>query len=314
MLYLHIINKGHKNMNKCESDIKKFNCLGLGVALITPFHEDMSVDYDGLGRVIDHIIAGGADYIVALGTTAETPTLSPTERREVRKFIVDHVGGRIPVVLGIGGNCTRRVVDDIREADLDDYSALLSVAPYYNKPTQQGIYLHFAEIAKASPLPVLLYNIPGRTGVNIEPETCLRLARDFKNIVGVKEASGRLKQIEEIIDNKPDGFNVISGDDSLTYSLIKMGASGVISVAGNAFPQKFGKMVRACLDGNFEEARKIDIELSGLYEELFRDGNPAGIKCMLHAMGLIKNILRLPLVPTCEETDAHLREILEELK
>lgn len=301
-------------MNKINSDMRKFDCKGLGVALITPFKEDLSIDYDGLKKVIDHIINGGADYIVVLGTTAETPSLSPAERKEIRNFVRNYVNNRIPLVLGMGGNCTQRVIDDIIEADMYGYCAILSVAPYYNKPTQQGIYLHFSKIAEISPLPVILYNIPGRTSVNIEPDTCIRLAKDFNNIIGVKEASGKLKQIEEIIDNKPEGFSVISGDDSLAYSLIKMGATGVISVAGNAFPDKFRLLIHKCLEGKFEEALCIDSKLSGLYEELFRDGNPAGIKSLLHSMGFIQNILRLPLVPTCEATEAHLRELLEELK
>lgn len=287
---------------------------GLGVAMITPFARDLSIDYDALERMIDHIIQGGADYIVVMGTTAETPTLSLAEKEKLRKYICNYNAARVPLVLGLGGNCTSRITDELKTTDLTGYSAILSVAPYYNKPSQRGLYLHFSEIAKASPLPVILYNIPGRTGVNITPDTCIRLARDHKNIIAVKEACGNLEQIQEILDRKPDSFAVISGDDSLSYSLIKQGAAGVISVAGNAFPDLCSEMIHLCLDRKFDEARKIDIRLTKLYAELFRDGNPAGIKSLLHSMGMIENVLRLPLIPAGEETEAHLREILEELK
>lgn len=287
---------------------------GLGIALITPFKPNNEIDYENLERLIDHVIGGGADYLVIMGTTAETPTLSPLEKKELSKFIRKSVNFRVPLVLGLGGNCTSAVVEQMLDSDLTGYSALLSVSPYYNKPSQKGLYLHFSEIAKNSRLPIILYNVPGRTGVNIEADTCLKLARDHSNIIGVKEASGNLRQIEEIIDNRPAGFEVISGDDSLTYSLIKMGASGVISVVGNAFPKEFGRMVKLCLDGNYEESRILDNKLAGLYEAIFRDGNPAGIKSLLHSMGMINNILRLPLVPSGRETDDHLKEILEEMQ
>lgn len=302
-------------MNTGNSDKEGvFKFRGLGVAMITPFKEDNQIDYDALPKVIDHIISGGADYIVAMGTTAETPTLSASERKDLKEFVKNYCNGRIPLVLGFGGNCTSMLVEELKTTDLSGYSAILSVAPYYNKPTQKGLYLHFSALAKASPLPIILYNIPGRTGVNITPDTCLKLAREFDNIIAVKEASGNLKQIEEIIDNKPNDFAVLSGDDSLSYSLIKMGASGVISVAGNAYPDLFGEMVHLCLKRNFEEARKLDTRLSGLYEELFRDGNPAGIKSLMHSMGLIENVVRLPLVTVGEETENNLKEIMEELK
>lgn len=296
--------------NRISSIMESFNCHGLGVALITPFNQDKEVDYEALRKMVRHLIEGGVDYIVVQGTTAETPTLSRKEKEESREFIKRETNGSIPLVLGLGSNNTKALVEEIKETDLDGFSAILSVTPYYNKPTQEGLYLHFSEIAKASPLPVILYNVPGRTGVNLSAQTTLRLSREFTNIIAVKEASGNLKQIEEIIDNKPAQFKVLSGDDSLTYSLIKMGAEGVISVVGNAFPKEYGKMVRLCLDKNFDDARKLDTKFSGLYEELFRDGNPAGVKSLLHSMGLIANELRLPLVRTSTRTDEHLKEIL----
>lgn len=274
------------------------NLRGLGVALITPFLPNKDIDYKALERMIEHVITGGVDYIVALGTTGETPSLSPEERKSVRVFIRERVDGRVPIVLGMGGNCTHALVKEIQECDFTGFSALLSVAPYYNKPSQEGLYQHFAEVARTSPLPVVLYNVPGRTGVNISATTTLRLAHDFENVIAIKEASGNFKQIEEIINNKPAAFQVISGDDALTYPLITLGAEGVISVVGNAYPQRFGEMVRLCLEGNFQKALPIHYGFSKIYDELFADGNPAGVKALLHDLGLIHNELRLPLVPT----------------
>lgn len=271
---------------------------GLGVALVTPFKPDMEIDFEALGRMVEHIVAGGADYIVVLGTTGETPTLSTEERKQIREFVKDKAAGRIPLVLGMGGNCTHALVSEIKQTDLTGYSAILSVAPFYNKPSQEGLYQHFAAIAKASPLPVILYNVPGRTGVNISAATTLRLAKEFDNVTAIKEASGNFKQIEEIINNKPERFQVISGDDALTYPLITLGAEGVISVVGNAYPEEFGRMVRLCLEGNFQEALPIHYGFTKLYDELFVDGNPAGVKALLHKLGMIDNVLRLPLVPT----------------
>ena len=291
-----------------------FSLRGLGVALITPFLENKEIDYVALEKMINHLIDGQVDYIVVLGTTGETATLSIAERNSVRRFVVDKVKGRLPLVVGMGGNCTSTLVDEIRNTDLSGYSALLSVAPFYNKPSQEGLYRHFSEVAKASPLPVVLYNVPGRTGVNISASTTLRLASEFDNIIGIKEASGNFKQIEMILNNCPDRFEVISGDDALTYPLITLGANGVISVVGNAFPKEFGKMVRLCLDGKYNEALPIHYKFSKLYDELFVDGNPAGVKSLLHDMGLIQNELRLPLVQTRMETSEELRRILSELK
>lgn len=289
------------------------NLRGMGVALITPFKSDKSIDFNALRNMVAHLLRGKVDYIVVLGTTGETPTLSASEKKEVREFVLKEVDGRVPLVIGMGGNCTQALVDDLKNTDLTGYSAVLSVAPYYNKPSQEGIYRHYEAIAQASPLPVILYNVPGRTGVNITAKTTLRLAEEFENIVGVKEASGNFKQIEEIICRKPKRFQVISGDDAITYPLITLGAEGVISVVGNAFPEEFGRMVRLCLDGKYNEALPIHNKFSHLYDELFVDGNPAGVKSLLHAMGLIENELRLPLVPTRMETGDELRNILHEL-
>lgn len=290
-----------------------FSLKGMGVALITPFDADKEIDYVSLERIIEYLIAGKVDYLVVLGTTGETVTLSTEERIIVRKFVAEKVNGRIPLVVGMGGNCTHELVAELHRADLKDYSAILSVAPFYNKPSQEGLYQHFKAVIEASPLPVVLYNIPGRTGVNISAATTLRLAREFDKVIGIKEASGDFKQIEEIINKRPDNFCVISGDDSLTYPLMTLGAEGVISVVGNAFPDKFGKMVRLCLNGEFKSALPIHYKFTRLYDELFVDGNPAGIKSLLHDMGMIKNELRLPLVPTRFETSEELRKILKEL-
>lgn len=287
---------------------------GLGIALITPFDNDKNIDYDALGQVLNHVIDNGADYLVVLGTTGETATLTAGERNAVRKFCVRENHGRVPLIAGMGGNDTRALVEDIRGADLNGYSAILSVTPYYNKPSQEGLYCHFAEVAAASLLPVILYNVPGRTGVNLSAATTLRLAHEFPNIVAIKEASGNMKQIEEIINNRPSGFEVISGDDSLTYPLISLGAEGVISVVGNAFPREFGDMVRMCLDGDFQKALPVHYKFQKLYDELFVDGNPAGIKYLLHEMGFIQNELRLPLVPTRRETSDKIDAILNTIR
>lgn len=287
---------------------------GLGVALITPFKSDKSIDFDALSRMIEHVITGKVDYIVVLGTTGETPTLDPDERVEVRRFVANAVAGRVPLVVGMGGNNTKNLVEEIKSADLSGYSAILSVTPFYNKPTQEGIFRHFSAVAEASPLPVVLYNVPGRTGANISADTTLRLANAHRNIIAIKEASGNFKQIEQIINHKPDYFQVISGDDALTYPLVTLGAEGVISVVGNAFPREYGRMVRLCLEGNYNEALPIHYKFSRLYDELFVDGSPAGVKSLLHDMGLIENELRLPLVPIRMETSEELRKILNDLR
>ncbi|MBD5214437.1 MAG: 4-hydroxy-tetrahydrodipicolinate synthase, partial [Bacteroidales bacterium] len=259
-------------------------------------------------------ISNSVDYIVVLGTTAETPTLSKAERSEIQKFIIDRVNGRIPLVIGIGGNCTSDVVEQLVTSDLSAYSAVLSVVPYYNKPSQEGIYQHYHAIAQASPLPIILYNVPGRTGVNMSAETTLRLAADHPDkIIGIKEASGDINQMDEIIKRKPREFMVISGDDGITFPLITLGAVGVISVVGNAFPKEFSRMVRLALAGDFEKALHIHHRFTELFSLLFVDGNPAGVKCLLHAMGLIENELRLPLVPTRITTYQRIRQLLHDL-
>ena len=292
----------------------QFKLEGLGVALVTPFKSDKSIDFEALGRLVDFQIESGVDSLVVLGTTGETPTLSPDEQQEIRSFIRRRVAGKIPLVLGLGGNDTAGVVRALRNTDVEGYEAILSVVPQYNKPSQEGIYRHFAAIAEASPLPVILYNVPGRTGVNMTADTCLRLANDFPGIIGVKEASGNFVQIEEIIKNKPDRFNVISGDDGITYPLMTLGAKGVISVIGNAFPKEFGKMVRKCLAGDFKGALPLHFQFTELFNLLFVDGNPAGVKCTLNALGMIENELRLPLVPTRLSTNEKIHAICDNLR
>ena len=286
---------------------------GMGVAFITPFNEDESVDYEAITRLIDFQLSNGTDFLVILATTAETPTLSPDEKAEIRRLIVERVNGRIPIVMGVGGNNTRMVVEQLEHDDLQGIDAILSVVPFYNKPSQEGMYQHFCTIAAASRKPVILYNVPGRTGVNMTAETTLRLARDCQNIIGIKEASGNFGQIDDIIKNKPDTFEVLSGDDGITYPLITLGAVGVISVIGNAFPREFSQMTRLALAGDFRNALAIHQRFAELFKLLFVDGNPAGVKAMMHSMGLIKNKLRLPLVPTRLTTYEEIREVLHQL-
>ncbi len=293
--------------------MKSFNLKGLGVAMITPFKQDKTIDFDSLEKLIEHLINGKADYIVLLGTTGETPALFPDEKQKIKEFVVKKVAGRIPLVLGVGGNHTMAVADELLKSDLSGFSAILSVVPYYNKPSQEGIYRHYKAIAGASPLPIILYNVPGRTGVNMSAETTIRLAREVENIIGIKEASGNFRQIEEIIKNKPDSFQVVSGDDAITYPLMTLGAVGVISVIGNAFPDEFGKMVRLCLNGEFEKALPIHFKFTELFNLLFIDGNPAGVKCTLNTMGMIENELRLPLVPTRLSTNEEIHRITSKI-
>jgi len=287
---------------------------GMGIALVTPFKADGSVDYEALVKLVEYQVQNGTDYLVVLGTTAETPTLTKTEKAEIKRLVVTQVRRRVPVVLGVGGNCTRAVVDTLRQADLQDVDAILSVVPYYNKPSQEGIFRHYEAIAEATTRPVILYNVPGRTGTNMTAETTLRLARTFRNIVAVKEASGNIKQMNDIIKNKPADFQVISGDDGITYPLIALGAVGVISVIGNAFPREFSRMVRLALEGDYDNARVIHSRFMELFDLLFVDGNPAGVKSMLNMMGFIENRLRLPLVPTRLTTYEKIREILNRLQ
>ena len=271
---------------------------GLGIALITPFTLEGKVDYKSLRRLLDYQLANGADFLCILATTGEAPCLTKEEKEELTSFINGVVGGRIPILKYCGGNNTAAVVDEIKTTDWTGIDGILSICPYYNKPSQDGLYQHFKAIAEVSPLPIVLYNVPGRTGINMKAETTVKLAKDFSNIVAIKEASGNLEQVDEIIKNKPDNFDVISGDDALTLSMIASGAAGVISVIGNALPKEFSRMIRLEFNGEYEPARKIHHMFTELYSLLFVDGNPAGCKALLNDMGMIENVLRLPLVPT----------------
>ena len=286
---------------------------GMGVALITPFKEDGSVDYDALLRLVDYQLENGTDFLCVLGTTAETPTLTKEEKEKVKRTVIDRVGGRLPILLGVGSNSTQAVVDSVKNDDMTGVDALLVVVPYYNKPSQEGIYQHYKAVAEATELPIVLYNVPGRTGVNMTAETTLRLARAFQNIVAIKEASGNIGQMDDIIKNKPKHFDVISGDDGITFPLITLGAVGVISVIGNALPAEFSRMVRLALRGEYPQALEIHHRFTELFKLLFVDGNPAGVKALLSEMGLIQNELRLPLVPARLGTEKRISELATEL-
>nr|WP_314996833.1 4-hydroxy-tetrahydrodipicolinate synthase [uncultured Prevotella sp.] len=287
---------------------------GLGIALITPFTSEGRVDYDALKRLIEYQLANGADFLCILATTGEAPCLTQQERDDITAFIRERVAGRVPILKYCGGNNTAAVVEEIKTTDWTGIDGILSICPYYNKPSQEGIYQHFKVIAEVSSLPIVLYNVPGRTGVNMKPETIVRLANDFTNIVGVKEASGSMEQVDEIIKNKPHRFDVISGDDALTFSMVASGAAGVISVIGNALPKEFSRMIRLEFNGEYEPARKIHHKFTELYSLLFIDGNPAGCKALLNDMGMIENVLRLPLVPTTITTKQKMAAILKELR
>lgn len=272
--------------------------------MITPFTPEGRVDYEALARMIDYVIEGGVDYIVALGTTAETPTLYMPERAVIAMFITNHIAGRVPLVIGCGGNSTSEVLDQLREFDLRGADAILSVTPYYNKPSQEGLYQHFRTVAEHSPLPVILYNIPGRAGVNMTAETTLRCARDLDNVIGIKEASGDIGQIQRILDGRPTDFLVLSGDDGMVLPIMQRGGDGVISVAANAFPQRFMQCVNHAKTGDFEQAEKEFAALDEAVRALFAEGNPVGVKCALSVLGKIGSTVRLPLV----EGSAQLRE------
>ena len=287
---------------------------GLGIALVTPFTADGEVDYKAIVRLVEYQIQNGADFLCILATTGETPCLSTEEKENIKKLVVDTNRGRLPILMGCGGNNTHAVVEELKTADWTGIDGVLSVCPYYNKPSQEGRYQHFKAIAEASPLPVVLYNVPGRTGINMKSETTVRLARDCENIVAVKEASGSLEQVDEIIKNKPERFDVISGDDALTFSMVASGAAGSISVIGNALPKEVSRMIRLEFKGEYEAARTIHHRFTELYSLLFVDGNPAGVKALLHEMGFIENVLRLPLVPTRITTLQKMTEILKTLK
>ena len=283
---------------------------GVGAAMITPFTADGRVDYKALARMIDYVIDGGVDYIVALGTTAETPTLYMPERAVIAMFITNQIAGRVPLVMGCGGNSTSEVLDQLREFDLRGADAILSVTPYYNKPSQEGLYKHFRTVSEHSPLPVILYNIPGRTGVNMTAETTLRIARDFKNIIGVKEASGDIEQMQRILDNRPEGFLVLSGDDGITIPLMRRGGDGVISVVANAFPECFMRCVNHAKAGDFDTAEREYAQLDEVVKALFEEGNPVGVKCALSVMGRIGDTMRLPLVAGSAALRAKFKELI----
>ena len=287
---------------------------GLGIALVTPFKEDGSVDYKSLIRLVEYQLANGADFLCILATTGETPTLTTEEKQQIKDTIVSLVNGRIPILMGCGGNNTASIIEELQTRDFQGIDGILSVCPYYNKPSQEGLYQHFKAIANATRLPVVLYNVPGRTGVNMTAATTVRLAHDCDNIVAIKEASGNLEQVDEIIKNKPRGFDVISGDDALTFPMVSCGAVGVISVIGNALPKEFSKMIRLQMKGEYDPARIIHHRFIDLFSLLFVDGNPAGVKAMLHEMGFIENVLRLPLVPMRIKNMQRMAEILKELK
>jgi len=273
---------------------------GLGVALVTPFNQDGQIDFDTLARIVENLIEGSVDFLCVLGTTAETPTLTSDERLTVTKFVIKQVNGRIPIMVGCSSNCTATAVEQIKQYQLDGIDGILSAVPFYNKPSQEGVYRHFAEIAKASSKPIILYNVPGRTGINMTAQTTLRIAREFKNVIGVKEASGKMDQIKEIIDNAPEHFKVIVGDDSLAMEAIQNGSVGVISVIGNSIPKTFGKLVHLSMEGKFNEAAAIQQQLDPLYGLLFKEGNPCGVKAVMADQNKLQNVMRLPLVPVSD--------------
>lgn len=275
--------------------MKKFK--GTGVAIITPFKNDFSIDFAALGRIIDHVIGGGVSYIVALGTTGESVTLTKEEKKAIISYVTEKIDKRVPLVVGIGGNNTQEIINFVRQSDLGGVDAILSVAPYYNKPGQKGLFAHFKAFANCCPLPVILYNVPGRTGCNLSSDTCLELANECENIIGIKEASGDISQIMRIIKGKPDEFIVISGDDMLIMPIIAAGGSGVISVLANAYPAQTSEIVNMSLKQSFKTAREIQFRFLDIIDLLFADGNPSGIKAILSELNLCQNVLRLPLVP-----------------
>jgi 4-hydroxy-tetrahydrodipicolinate synthase len=283
---------------------------GTGVAIVTPFHNYGTVDFTALGNIVEHIIQGGVDFIVALGTTSEAATLSVDEKYAVVNFIKETVDGRVPIVMGCGGNNTHAIVDFIKATDFDGIDAILSVAPYYNKPNQKGLYSHFKLIAGASSVPIILYNVPGRTSSNISAETTIRLAKEFKNIIAVKEASGNMDQVMKILRDRPKGFKVFSGEDALTFPMMTMGADGVISVAAMGYPKEYSEMVRLLKKKKYDQALKIHFSLLEFIDAIFADGNPAGIKAALSMMDLGKNNLRLPLVKINKALQVQLQRII----
>jgi len=292
--------------------MKKFR--GTGVAIVTPFKNDSSIDFAALGRVINHVIKGGVNYIVAMGTTGEAPTITKDEKQAILSYVTEVIDNRVPLVAGIGGNNTQEIINSIRELDLTGVDGILSVAPYYNKPGQRGLFQHFKAIATCSPLPVIIYNVPGRTSSNISSDTCLELANEFDNIVAVKEASGDMAQIMRIIKGKPENFLVISGDDMMTIPIIAAGGAGVISVLANSYPSECSELVNHALKNNLKSAREIQFRFLEIIELLFVDGNPSGIKAFLSIMNLCNNNLRLPLVPVSKTVLARIQKAADEIR
>lgn len=292
---------------------KKHFLSGTGVAIVTPFLENGDLDRDALKKLVEHLIFGGVDYLVALGTTGETATLSKEEKNEVLKLVNTFNNNRVKLVAGIGGNDTRAIISSINDLDLTGYAAILSVSPYYNKPNAEGIFQHYKAIAVASPLPVVMYNVPGRTGMNVNAATTLRIARECTNIIATKEASGNMEQIMQIISEKPDGFEVISGDDGLSLPLIACGAIGVISVVANAYPKAFSEMINQCLSGDFNKARMIHEKMLPIINTLFAEGSPSGIKAYLAEMGIVHETFRLPVVGISAELKAKIKVLLSSI-
>ena len=283
---------------------------GLGTALVTPFCENGDIDYDALSRIIEYQITGGADFLCILATTAETPTLTLQEKAELRSFITRQVRGRLPIIAGCGGNSTRAVCEELSATDWEGINAILSVVPYYNKPSQEGLFQHFTTIGKASPLPVMLYNVPSRTGVNMTADTTLRIARECENVIAIKEASGDMEQIRRIIEQCPEHFKVFSGDDALALDIMRMGGEGVISVIANGMIREFAEMIHLAQEGQFEDATSINSRFAPLYPLMFCDGNPAGIKALMSQKGMLENTLRLPLVTATQQTQQKIQELI----
>lgn len=286
---------------------------GMGVALVTPFTEAGEVDYVALDNIVQSQIDGGTDFLCVLGTTAETPTLTTEEKRSVRKCVIDKVAGRLPILLGVGGNCTQNLINELLSEDFTGVDAILSVTPFYNKPSQEGLYRHYRALAAATQLPIYMYNVPGRTGVNMLPDTVVRLAVECPNIVGVKEASGNLAQIKEIIERTPETFDVLSGDDGLVYDIIKLGGVGAVTVFGNAYPKDFARMTHLAMEGKYDEAARLNEVFGEVCSLLFADGNPSGVKVLMSHQGKMGNNLRLPLAPARKDVDEAMFEAMKKL-
>jgi 4-hydroxy-tetrahydrodipicolinate synthase len=291
--------------------MKRFK--GTGVAIVTPFKNDSSIDFAALGRTINHVIGGGVNYVVALGTTGESVTLTKDEKKAIISYVIETIDGRVPLMVGIGGNNTQEVINSVRHSNLTGVDGILSVAPYYNKPTQRGLFQHFKAIATSCPIPLVIYNVPGRTSCNISSDTCLELAHACDNIIGVKEASGDISQIMRIMKGKPDNFSVISGDDMMTIPIISVGGAGVISVLANAFPGQTSEIVTHSLKGNFKSARELQFRFLEMIELLFIEGNPSGVKAMMSLMNICQNNVRLPLVPVSRTIFTRIQKAIEEV-